>query len=472
MTEYTPAFPGLAFPGLTWPSLGAPPVMPDVYAGLAPRSLDELLAGSHTRLAAAHILTGPQAGAVLPIVAAPLTLVEDGPVRLSGSLTVAAVAPWTEQTAAAALDPRSGVEIALAQGALGDDGTEHWWPVGVVRPTTHAVTRTAARIEVSMTVTDRGGILAGAGADRATIIPVGDGLAFGVMAALVERAPWLPVDLPDDEATVAVADIVLAERAGDDLWGACRDVMRSIGRNLHVNADGVAVAPLRAQSRFTEPLDVPLVGASVETDIERVVHRVEAIYQYIDESYQLASESVYAVDEEAVAALPAHVPVRTVRFSGDESLLFDAQQAFMAASAELSALQDQVASGSCQSIPHPDIVPGAVLDPFDDGERYRITSMSLDLAGGPVDIALGNTSRTYTARLKERLEALASAMTGERVEYVVTLDPLTTRPLYDPGAPALTAEDYVGGLLQNEIVRVLHSGRAHRAVVGRWTSPS
>ena len=108
----TPAYPGLGWPGLTWPGLDAIPDGDRVVYTPPPRSLDELLAGSHHKLVSATVLSGPAAGELLPIVAAPLVLTHDATRvgNLSGTLSVAATDMWSEQGVTAALDPRAGAD--------------------------------------------------------------------------------------------------------------------------------------------------------------------------------------------------------------------------------------------------------------------------------------------------------------------------------------------------------------------------
>lgn len=476
-----PAFPGISWPGLTFPGVGA---MAIAHATSAPpRTLEALLSGSHRRLVEATILTGPATGQTLPVIDGSLTFEEDAAVRLTGSVTVAAVDPWTAQDVTAALSPRHGTELQIRHGVLDDAGVEHWWPLGIVRPTRHALTLTADEISVTLTVIDRSGAMAGAGADAMTIIAAGDGIAEGVTAALLARFPWMPVLLDLDDDTEATTDIMLAEHAGDDLWAGCREVMHSVGRNLHVDERGAAVAPLRVAARALAPIDVPVTGVSMEVDSERIVHRVAARVQVANpdfdindlESEPFVIETVFAEDTDAIAALPPHVPVRTVAYSGDETLFTSPSQAYLAAAAQLAEMQDVVASGACLAVPHPAVMPGAVLSPLGDGERYRITRMTLNLAGGPVDVALGNASRTLSTRLAERFGGL-SAGPSDRMEVVASVDPLRTRPLTaGPDEPALLAEDFVSGqfslLTVGELVNVVHYGRGRRAVTSRWSRP-
>ena len=424
------AFPGLAYPGQTWP--GVLTVDYDHEYVPPPRPLPELLAGSSQRRTRALILTGPAAGELLPVVAGSLTLVHDGPARLSGSVTVAAAARWTEQAAAAALAPRAGVEVRLSQGVVGDDGVEHWWDIGVVRPTRHAVNASASDISVECDVTDRGGVLAHLGAPRTVVIRAGSRVLAGIRNALALAAPWLPTDLDSDDDVRTDVDIVLAERAGDDLWAGCRGAARDIGRMLTVDAAGTVVAPERNPQ--SAPIDVPITAASVEVDVEQVVHRIEATWtqerpENPPEGWEPATGTVIAEDTDAIAALPAHVSPTTRRYSGDESVLTSEQMARQAARADLADRQDLVVSGSCTTIPHPDVVPGAVIDVA--GKRYRITQVGLDLAGGPLSVSLGNTARTLAVRLRE------NTARGPRRDYLAKITSL---------APWMTREDVTGSV--------------------------
>lgn len=460
-----PSFPGLSWPGLTWPGVGAS-IPVDVEYSPPARSLAEVLAGSHTRLVSAAILTGPAAGAVLPVVAGNVTLIHDGPVRLSGSLTVAAEPEWTEQDADAALDPRAGVEIALAQGVRDDEGVEHWWQIGVVRPSRHAVNVSADAITVSVDVADRGAAVAHAAAPSTVLIASGSGILEGVQAALSTIAPWMPVDFPLEQDWTTDTDIVLAERAGDDLWAGCRAAVRNIGRLLTVDATGTAVAPTRTEVEAVEPIDVPMVAMTVEVDWEQAVHRVvarwtEARPEDADSEWQPQTGDVAVEDEEAIAALPENMPTTTRKYGGDESVLTSEPLARAAAAAELADLHDLIVSGSCETIPHPDVAPGAVIEV--EGRRYRITQTSFDLAGGPVSVSLGNAARTLSVRLAERL----GYRTGlERDEIVESLTPLMTRPIGGDTPLLVTPTDAVNGVEVGDVVRVVHDGAGRRVATG------
>lgn len=460
------AWPGLAVPGSTWPGYLAPDGDRVVFTP-PPRSLADVLAGSHERLTSALILTGPAAGETLPITGAPVTLVHDGPVRLRGSLTVAAVEPWTAQGVRAALDPRAGVEVALAAGVRDDEGGEHWWPIGIVRPSRHARRETADAISVEVEVSDRGAVVAHAGAPRTMIVGAGTGILAGVRAALAVSVPWLPVDLPLHDDWTAETDLVLAERAGDDLWAGCRAAVRGIGRMLTIDETGTVVAPRRVAAAESSPIEVPMVGVEVEVDWEQSVHRVvarwtEARPEDADSEWQPQTGSVAVEDAAAIAELPANSPAVTRPFGGDESVLTSEPLARAAASAELADLQDLVVSGSCSTVLHPDVTPGAVIDV--DGRRYRITQTSFDLAGGPVSVSLGNAARTLGVRLAESLGYRAAGT--ERDEIVTSIAPLMTRPIGGDVPLLVAATDAVAGVSVGDVVRVVHDGAGRRVATG------
>lgn len=438
----------------------------DVEYTPPPRTLEEILAGSHTRLVSALILTGPGAGVELPVVDGGVTLTHDGPVRLSGSLTVASTPEWTEQDADAALDPRAGVEIALGWGVRDDEGAEHWWQVGIVRPSLHTLTVSETDMAVTVEFADRGAALAHAGAPHTMIIGAGTGILAGVRSALSQVAPWLPTDLPLEDDWITDTDIVLAERAGDDLWAGCRAVVRNVGRMLVVDATGTLVAPLRTAAQATDPIDVPMLGVAVEVDWEQAVHRVaahwtEAKPEDADSEWQPETGEVVVEDEEAIAALPSIMPVTTRKYSGDESVLTSASLARAAATAELADLQDLIVSGSCETIPHPDVVPGAVIEV--EGRRYRITQTSFNPAGGPVTVALGNAARTLGVRLAERL----GYRTGlERDEIVTSLAPLMARPVGGDVPLLVASTDAIAGVEVGDVIRVVHDGAGRRVATG------
>lgn len=454
------AYPGVAFPGDTWPSY----VGPRFDAEVAARSLDEVLAGSHRRLVRARLSGGPQDGADLPVTAGPMQWEYDAPVRLSGTLTVAALDEWDDLTAGAALHPESGTEILLAAGVVDDEGVKHWWPYGVVRPVTVAVTTAPDAIEVTCRVLDRGGIVAHARADRPESVASGTGLLAGILAALTRIAPWLPVDLPLDEDVQATTDVVLAERAGDDVWEGCRDVARSLGRLLYVDETGTVVAPLVTLPQATDPITVPLTAWQAEIDHERLVHQVAARWEEArpeDAAPDWVPEAgTVTVRDPASLTLPSTVPVVTRKYGGDESVLTSDTHARAAATAQLADFLDLAVSGGCSAVPHPDLKPGAILDD-DSGRRFRVTRLDIDLAGGPVQVSLGNASRGLARRLATLL-----GYTGgrERTEIVTSVAPLMSRAIGDEDGVPLLVEpsDATAGVVVGDPIRVMHDGSGRR----------
>lgn len=437
-----------------------------------PRALAELLASSHPRLVQARVLTGPAAGTDLPVTAGSLTWTYDDPVRLSGNVTVAALPEWTLLDAHGGLDPRAGVEIGLATGIRDDTGTQHWWPYGIVRPVETTVATTPAEIQVTSRVIDRGGIVSLARIDRSWIIPAGDGILAGVLAALAHVAPWLPVDLPLEEDITAATDIVLAEKAGDDIWSACRDRVRSLGRLLHVDAAGVVVAPLVTMPQATAPIEVPVTGWSAGVHLEQVVHQVAAVWTQprpdgAPQEWTPESGTEFATDAETIDALPEGVPVTTRAYAGDASVLATAEHARAAALVQLADHADLAVSGSCNAVPHPDLIPGAVIAD-EAGLRFRVTELNLNIAGGDVAVALGAACMDFRTRLTK---ALGYRDGMERDEIVVDIDPLTTRAPGDPAGTQLLVEpsDATKGVAVGDVVRVRHDGAGRRVAVALLT---
>lgn len=452
------AYPGAFYPGQTWPGYIADD---RVVFTPPPRSLAEVLAGSHERLTRALILTGPAAGQALPITGGSLTLVHDGPVRLAGQVTIASAPQWTAQDADAALDPRSGVEVRLSQGVLGDDGIEHWWDIGVVRPVRHSVTASGDDVSIECDVIDRGGIVALLGAPRTVVIRAGSRVLAGIRSALGVAAPWLPTDLDTDEDVRTDVDIELAARAGEDLWAGCRAAAHGIGRMLTVDASGTVVAVDREAE--TAPIRVPITALSVEVDVENFAHRVEATWTQArpddpPEGWEPATGVVIVEDTDAIAALPAHCSPMTRRYSGDESVLTSEAMARRAARLDLAERADLIVSGSCTTIPHPDVVPGAVIEV--SGRRYRITQVGLDLAGAPLSVSLGNTARTLAVRLRESTDR------GARRDYiakVASLVPFMTREDVTGSVAVETVPtDAVRGCAVGDVVRVTVDGAGAR----------
>lgn len=472
----TPAFPGLGWPGLTWPGLdgeGGPRV---TYAP-PPRTLEEVLAGSGSRRYRADIVAGPAAGESLPVISGSASIEYDAPVRLSGSVTLPALPEWTALDAGAILHPLSGTEVQLVEGVIDDDGVEHWWPLGVVRPTQVSVDEQPDRVEVSCRVIDRGGVLGMARAGRAETISAGTGILAGVQDALSRLAPWLPVDLPLEDDTESRGDIALAERVGDDLWATCRAVVRSIGRLLHVDETGTVVAPVITLPQASEPTSAPLLSMSAQIDGEALVHQVSARWEEPapedpPEGWKPAGEEVVVTDP-AAADLPENVPLHRRPYDGDESVLTSEGHALAAATARLADLLDQAVSGSCSFVPHPQARPGAIVEDG-SGRRFRVTKVDIDFAGGPVAAALGNSSRTLGRRLAEVLGYGSSVR--ERTEIVTQVDEgsILSRMIGGEDAAPMraTRTDALAGVAVGDVIRVMHDGPGRRvatAIVGSKT---
>ncbi len=430
----------------------------------APRALDEILSGHARRLVRCRILSGPQAGVDLPVVAGRMTWSYDDPVRLSGGLTVAALPVWSDTTAAAALSPLAGVEVEIATGVLDDHDAEHWWTLGIGRVTQRTVRESPDGIGVDIEVRDRGAIVAQAGAPRSWIITAGSGILAGIASLLSEVAPWCPMSLPLASDTPAASDITLVEKAGDDVWEACRDLARALGLLLTVDETGTIIAPRILLPQESTPIVVPLTGWETSEDGARMVHQVAA--QWVEprpedaDSDWVPDAGTEVVRDPGSLDLPPHVSVITVAYRGDASVLGSPEAARAAATAQLADSLDLVVSGSCESVPHPALVPGSVIER--DGWRHRVTRLDIDLGGGPVGVALGARFRDGLA---VTLREVFKARTGtERDELVTSLVPLMSRPITEPGGGSRIVEptDALAGVAVGDPIRVRTDGAGRR----------
>lgn len=438
-----------------------------VYATPEPRDLATLLAGTHRRLVRCRILNGDYAGTDLPVVDGRLSWVYDDPVRLSGGLTVAAVAPWDATTAGAALSPLIGPELLLSAGVIDDDDDEHWWDYGVVRVTQRTVRATADRIEVDIEVRDRGAIIAQAGASRSWIIPRGMGILAGVQSAILNVAPWAALSLPLADDMPASSDITLVEKAGEDVWEASRALVRAMGRLLTVDTTGTVTADMILLPQATDPISVPLTGWETSEDGARLVHQVAA--SWVEPRPDgAANDWVPDAGTEIVRdpdsmSLPDHMSVITAPYRGDASVLGSAVMARAAATAQLADSLDLVVSGSCESVPHPDLTPGSVIER--DGWRHRVTGLDISLSGGATRVALGARWRDGLAvTLREVLKPRTGS---ERDEIVTSVSPLMSRAITEPGGGSRLVEptDATRGVAVGDPIRVRTDGAGRRVAV-------
>ena len=114
--------------------------------------------------------------------------------------------------------------------------------------------------------------------------------------------------------------------------------------------------------------------------------------------------------------------------NGDRSLLTSANAAKQAAAIELLKRMDVTYSGSGTVVPNPLLDVGTVVEL--DGDRYRITRLTIDLAGAATDVTLGVPPVRLAA-----LMARALTIPGDRRtrEIVDALNPLRTARAAAPG---------------------------------------
>lgn len=423
-------------------------------AKVKPRPLAEVIAGSHLSLARVRLMSGPAAGAVLPVVDGKATIAADVDVRLTGSLTVAGLEEWLPADASDALDPRARTEMVLEQGVIDDEGQPHWWALGVVHPTSTDVDSSGEGLRISCTVDDRALWVNLAGIDRTWGTARGVGYMRSVRDVLAYVAPWLPVAFDLAEDVPAVEEFHIVE-PGADVWSRCRELLASVGRALHVNADGVAVAPLRTDPLAAAPTDLPvLVSWTRSTDDAAIVNVVGCRWEEpqpddAPEGWQPDSGWVYARDDQSSTRVD--VVGQRLRVASPGTTPGTMQEAQLLARMDLVDRLDLQRQGGASCVPHPDLTVDTVIE--HDGDRYRVTSLDVDLKGSPTGVGLGALPPSWSRLVSS---ALKPARGGETVEVVTGLSPLRSRPVAEPAGPRTEVgySDAVRGVQVGDIIVV------------------
>ena len=199
-----------------------------------PRTVEELIRGSHRRTDHALILTGEHAGERLPLVGGDLTLDDTADIHATGTLQLPPE-PWLRDL----LDPvRARTELQVVLAIRGDDGTLHTWPKAVVHPTEEPIEVSAdGGLSLSVKVADRSDWVKKAGM-RGPYAGLGSlSILTHALRLIAGRAPWLPVGDIDDPGYRSGTDLLVGG-LGDDPWQHAVQLAWSVGRRLYVDADG------------------------------------------------------------------------------------------------------------------------------------------------------------------------------------------------------------------------------------------
>lgn len=407
-------------------------------------------------------LGGPADGMVLPITDGSITVDQSSDVRRTGTFTVAGVDEWTPETLTDALDPRAGTELLVEQ-----TGPTGWVPQGVFGIDKPTVTRdpdvTAIRVDVS----DRSHRVKLAGMDRRWVVSAGTPVSDAIRAILTQIAPWIPTGFPDTEELVAV-DVVL--EFGDDPWAACLDLAQSVGLDLYVDPTGVVVTSSATAALSAEAVTVMWLSVDREIDTAQIINHVRAEWSParpdpVPKGFDDKGGFEDAVDDSSSTSVLSWVGRRVAVVRGDKSLLTSANAARQAAQIELLRGLDVTYSGRGTVTPDPALDVGVVT--LLDGDRFRITRLDIDLAGGATDVVLGVPPVDMAALLVRALQVPADTRTRE---IVVSINPLRTALTTDPtGSQAsVTPTAAVSGVVVGDMVEVLHKGRGERIAVARF----
>lgn len=430
----------------------------------APRPLTSVAAGSHRAHVRLAGVAGPAAGVVVPVTAGTLTLDVLADVRAQLDVTVAGVAGWDPVDAASALDVRSGSEFDLHLGVEDDVGVVHWTQMAVVRPSNPRMSRSGAGVQITCQLDDRAWSVKLASIDRSWTIPQGTGLLAGVRDALAYVAPWLPVELDLAQDLSAGMDVPVAAEPGEDVWQRAREIVATLGRDLHVAPDGVVRAPMVTDPLAADPIMVPVTGWQDTSDTKDLanawgVQWVEPRPEGAPTGWVPAAGWEWAIDAASIAQVG-----KRVRVVKDSSIATPDHARLVAQTRRVNA-HDLTHAASCTAVAHPDLTLGAViLDPV-RGARHRVTGLRVDLASGATDVTLGAPAPSWGQMLAQR-----PAVPFERDELVMSIDPLTSRPVAEPEG-AVTLVEWtaaVKGVAVNDVIRVRCEG-ASRVAVGSRT---
>lgn len=407
-------------------------------------------------------LSGPAIGLTLPVTAGTITVEQASDVRRTGSLTVAGIPLWTPDEIEDALDPRAGTELLVEQ-----YGPSGWAPQGVFSIDKPTVRREVGGVEVDLDISDRSNRVKLAGMDRRWVIAAGTTVSDGIRSILTQIAPWIPADFPD---TIEVIESDILLEFGDDPWAACLDIAHSIGLDLYVNQVGTVVTESSTAALSAPAVTVNWLGVTRDIDTSQVINHVRAEWtparpDPMPKGFDDKGGYEDAVDETSSTSVLSWIGRRARIVKGDSSLLTSAAAARQAAQIELLRSLDITYSGSGTVAPDVTLDVGSVV--MLDADRFRITRLEIDLAGGATSVVLGVPPADMTALLVRATKL----PTDKRTREVVTgINPLRTALVTDPTGSqvAVTPTAAVSGVGIGDVVEVLHTGRGERIAVARF----
>lgn len=410
-------------------------------------------------------LGGPADGQVLPVTAGSITVDRASDVRRSGTLTVAGVPQWTPDEATDALDPRAGTELLVEQVTAAGV----WVPQGVFSVSRPRVSRAADGVRVQVEIDDRSHRVRLAGMDRRWVISQGTPVVEAIRSILTQIAPWCPSALTDTLDLVA-ADVLV--EFGDDPWAACLDLAESIGMDLFVDPLGVVVWESATAALSATPVDVTWLSVDRDIDTAQIINHVRAEWSParpdpVPKDFDDKGGFEDAIDDWSSTSVQSWVGRRCKVVKGDRSLLTSPSAAQQAAAVELLRAIDIAYSGQGTVTPDATLDVGSVT--VLDGDRFRISRLQIDLAGGETQVTLGVPPDDLAALLARALTVPPDRRTRE---IVVSVSPLRTVLASDPtGSQVMvTPTAAVQGVNVGDVIEVLHTGKGERIGIARFLS--
>lgn len=405
---------------------------------------------------------GPADGLVLPVTEGGISVARAADVRRSGTLTVAALPVWTPDDAADALDPRAGTEVMVEQ-----YGPSGWVPQGVFGVSKPTVSRTADGVRVTVDIDDRSHRVRLAGMDRRWVISAGTSVSEAIRSILTQIAPWIPCVFPDTTETVQ-SDVLL--EFGDDAWAACLDLAESAGLDLFCDRLGNVVTESATAALSATPVVVAWTALDRDIDTAQIINHVRAEWtparpDPVPKDFDDKGGFEDAVDEDSSTGVLSWMGRRAKLVKGDRSLLTSASAARQAAQIELLRCMDIAYSGRGSIAPDPTLDVGSVT--VVEGDRFRITSLDVDLAGSDTGVQLGVPEQTLSTLIAEASKLPADRRTRE---IVTSTSPLRTALTSDPLGSQITVTPTaaVAGVQVGELVEVLHRGKGERIAIARF----
>lgn len=353
------------------------------------RTIDQLLTGSHRYVSRVQVWQGGvDTEATVPVVNGKVRVEEGRTPRRTLDLAIAGIPDWIVIGPDDKLHPLSNVELKAQRGVLDDSGVPQWSDLGVFKPLKPAMTHTPDGVGITCSCVDRSEAVKAALAWRRLVMGAGMSVGLAARTVLADRAPWLPVDLPDGDYRLPTAATLAV---GADPWEMVAAMYRAVGQELRVDVDGVAraypitdplVAPIAAD--WTTGVHGTITGLDREIDGSAFVNGVLV-------SWPGGVEVVW--DETSPAARSRTGRERLEQVSSDTTTIGDAMQARAVGMAELITRQTAAENikGTIVADPRRDAGEAVgVHDPTIGVDAvFRIAAIDLPLDGPTMDVQLG-----------------------------------------------------------------------------------